>query len=129
MSKQYSTWQEAFVDVKAHAKSNTHQIAEIKNTLKDISDKLDQTCASTNKIKAIVVDDGLVATIKQQGADLAGIRDDFTKYRINRLATCPLAQTTREQRNWTATVIKLIIAVIGLSSTGIVVFQFIANML
>ncbi len=30
---------------------------------------------------------------------------------------------------WTATVIKLIIAVIGLSSTGIVVFQFITNML
>lgn len=129
MSKQYDTWQEAFIDVNARARSNTYQIGEIKASLRDINTKLDATSAAAAKIQAVVVDDGLVSTIKRQAKDIEGIRADFADYQINRLVTCPVASTTREHRNWTATVIKLIIAVIGLSSTGIVVFQFITNML
>jgi hypothetical protein len=128
MSKQYSTWQEAFVDTKAHAKSNTHQITEIKKSLQGVNKKLDQTSISVNSIKAVVVDDGLVTAIKQQAADLAAIRRDFADYQINRLATCPVAHTNRERRNWTATVIKIIISSIGLLSTAVVVIQFLRGL-
>ncbi len=128
MSKQYSTWQEAYVDTKAHAKSNTHQIAELREALKDINEKLNESALAITSIKAVVVDDGLVTTIKQQGLDLAGIRDDFSNYRINRLATCPFAQTTRDNRNWTATVLKVIIGGIGLLSTAVVVIQFLRGL-
>lgn len=121
---QYNTWQEAFVDTKAHAKSNTKQITEIKETLKCIENKLDKNGEITNMIKTVVVDNGLCASLKKQESDLSAIREDFTQYKIHRMDTCPISHAAIEKRNWTVTVLKVVFAGIGLLSTIVVVLQY-----
>jgi hypothetical protein len=120
----YSTWQEAFVDVKAHAKSNTKQIAEIKDTLRSIDDKLDKNGEITHMIKTVVVDNGLVASIKKQALDIATIKTDFTNYQIHRMESCPVAHQAKENRNWTVTLIKLAFAAVGVISTVLVILDY-----
>jgi len=121
----YSTWQEAFVDVKAHAKSNTKQIAEMKGALHEIADKLDRNGELTTTIKAVVVDDGLVSAIKRQAADLTHIREEFTEYQLHRMTTCPVAKSMDRKRDWSVTLIKLIFAGIGATSTILVIINYV----
>ena len=120
----YATWQEAFVDTKAHAKSNTKQIEEIKQNLREINRKLDENGETTNAIKTVVVDNGLCAAIKLQSSELKLFREEFTDYKINRLRTCPVVANRDSNRGWTTTVLKVVFAGIGVLSTVVVVLQY-----
>jgi hypothetical protein len=120
----YSTWQEAFVDAKAHAKSNTKQIAEIKDALRSIDDKLDKNGEITHMIKTVVVDNGLCAAIKRQASDISTIKTDFANYQIHRMESCPVTHQAKENRNWTVTLIKLAFAAVGVISTVLVILDY-----
>ncbi len=133
---EHTTWQEAFVDVKAHAKSNTAQIREIKLHLKEINEKLDASSRNITAIKTVVVDNGLVAAVKIQAKKTEELQEQFNQYLIDRETSCPVVKRldrekaeSEKRKNWAAALAKVIIAGIGGLSTLIVIIQTLLNVM
>jgi len=133
----HATWQEAYTDVKAHAKSNTHQLVEIKTSLKEIQERQQVQNDALIKIQSVVVDDGLVTAVKANSEDLKEFREkefkpfeeDFQNFIAHRYDTCPVARQLKENRTWKVTVIRIIFGAIGVISTLIIIGEKIMEVL
>lgn len=117
----HETWQEAFTDVKAHAKSNTKQLTEIKESLEKIQERQHQQHESLIKIQTVVVDDGFIAAVKDNAEELKHIRDAFQEFQIHRQESCPVKQHEEHRRSWQVNVWRLVFGAVGVLSTFIVI--------